>query len=149
VIAADLVYFFIFFQRTSQQFIDGLSVAQGEYDLELAARRDAEAEITRLRVQLSGQAARLTALSAEGRRRDLWEQMSKDMNANLHNLERETAKIKTERDIALAEFEELSSRWVFFYSTSHARSFSILVLIFRIVIHIGIELRRATCPLPW
>ncbi|KAG8891301.1 hypothetical protein FRC01_014779, partial [Tulasnella sp. 417] len=48
-------------KRTSQQYLAGFSVAQTEYHKEVAARRDAEAEITRLRVQLSGQAARLTA----------------------------------------------------------------------------------------
>ena len=34
--------------------MDGLTVAQTEYDRELKARRDAEAEVTRLRVLLSG-----------------------------------------------------------------------------------------------
>jgi hypothetical protein len=45
--------------------MDGLNVAQSEYDREVRARRDAEAEVTRLRVLLSGQAMKLTALSGE------------------------------------------------------------------------------------
>ena len=56
--------------------MNGFSVAQSEYHKEIAARRDAEAEVTRLRVQLSGQAARLTAMSAENRRQEMMEQMS-------------------------------------------------------------------------
>jgi len=86
----------------------GFTVAQTEYHKEVAARRDAEAEVTRLRVQLSGQAARLTAMSAEDRRRDMMEQMSKDLSENLHGLERDVSKLKVERDMTLAEVEELS-----------------------------------------
>ncbi|KAG8960163.1 hypothetical protein FRC03_006993 [Tulasnella sp. 419] len=97
-------------KRTSAQYISGMSVAQGEYHKEVAARRDAEAEVTRLRVQLSGQAARLTAMSAEDRRRDLMEQMSRDLSANLSGLEKDVSKLQVERDLALAEVEELSGK---------------------------------------
>lgn len=96
-------------QRTSQQYLAGFSVAQSEYHKEVAARRDAEAEITRLRVQLSGQAARLTAMSAEHRRQEMMEQMSKDLSSNLGILEKDVSKLKVERDMALAEVEELNA----------------------------------------
>ncbi|KAG8911677.1 hypothetical protein FRC00_006022, partial [Tulasnella sp. 408] len=96
-------------KRTSQQYLAGFSVAQTEYHKEVAARRDAEAEITRLRVQLSGQAARLTAMSAEHRRQEMMEQMSKDLSSNLGNLEKDVSKLKVERDMALAEVEELNA----------------------------------------
>ncbi|KDQ15273.1 hypothetical protein BOTBODRAFT_31930 [Botryobasidium botryosum FD-172 SS1] len=95
-------------KRTSQQYMTGFSVAQEEYHREVAARRDAEAEVTRLRVQLSGQAARLTAMSAEDRRRDMMEQMSQDLGASLSGLERDVSKLKAERDMMLAEVDELS-----------------------------------------
>ncbi|KAG9009355.1 hypothetical protein FRB94_012172 [Tulasnella sp. JGI-2019a] len=95
-------------KRTSQQYMNGFSVAQSEYHKEIAARRDAEAEISRLRVQLSGQAARLTALSAEHRRQDMMEQMTRDLTANLSGLERDVSKLAVERDMVLAEVEELS-----------------------------------------
>ncbi|KAG8884144.1 hypothetical protein FRB97_005127 [Tulasnella sp. 331] len=95
-------------KRTSQQYMNGFSVAQSEYHKEIAARRDAEAEITRLRVQLSGQAARLTALSAEHRRQEMMEQMTKDLTANLSGLEKDVSKLAVERDMALAEVEELA-----------------------------------------
>lgn len=88
----------------------GLTVAQSEYHKEIAGRRDAEAEVTRLRVQLSGQAARLTALSAEHRRQEMMEQMSRDLNKNLGLLEKDVSKLKVERDMTLAEVEELSNK---------------------------------------
>ncbi|KAJ7783041.1 signal transducer [Mycena metata] len=96
-------------KRASKQYIDGLTVAQTEYDSELKARRDAEAEVTRLRVLLSGQAARLTALSGDTRRQELREQMSKELNENLSGLEHDLSKLRVERDMALAEVEELSA----------------------------------------
>ncbi|KAJ7188362.1 hypothetical protein C8R46DRAFT_1054562 [Mycena filopes] len=96
-------------KRASKQYIDGLTVAQTEYDSELKARRDAEAEVTRLRVLLSGQAARLTALSGDTRRQELREQMSKDLHENLSGLEHDLSKLRVERDMALAEVEELSA----------------------------------------
>ncbi|KAJ6609832.1 hypothetical protein B0H10DRAFT_2062666 [Mycena sp. CBHHK59/15] len=95
-------------KRASKQYIDGLTVAQTEYDSELKARRDAEAEVTRLRVLISGQAARLTALSGDTRRHELREQLSKELNESLSGLEHDLSKLRVERDMALAEVEELS-----------------------------------------
>lgn len=63
----------------------------------------------RLKVQLSGQAARLTELLAEERKRDVAEQLSRDLNENLHGLERHVSKLKAERDLTVAEMEELTS----------------------------------------
>jgi len=97
-------------QRQSQRYIDGLSVAQVEYDQELKARRDAEAEVTRLRVLLSGQAARLTALSGDNRKQEVRQQLSKEMNENLSGLEQDLSRLKVERDVTLAEVEELSTK---------------------------------------
>ncbi|KAJ7287619.1 RhoGAP-domain-containing protein [Mycena rebaudengoi] len=96
-------------KRASKQYIDGLTVAQTEYDSELKARRDAEAEVTRLRVLLSGQAVQLTTLSGDTRRHELREQMSKELSNNLSDLEHDLSKLRVERDMALAEVEELSA----------------------------------------
>jgi Rho-type GTPase-activating protein 1/2 len=82
-------------------------VAQTEYDRELKARRDAEAEVTRLRVLLSGQAARLTVLSEDHRRQELRQQLSKELNENLSGLEHDLSRLKVERDMTLAEVGEL------------------------------------------
>ncbi|KAG8785440.1 hypothetical protein FRC15_001353 [Serendipita sp. 397] len=96
-------------KRVSQRMFDGLSVAQEEYDQEVASRRNAEAEVTRLRLQLSSQTAQLTALSADQRKRELMEKMSQDMSENLHGLEKHLSQLKAERDLTLAEMEELHS----------------------------------------
>lgn len=96
-------------KRTSRQYIEGLTVAQTEYDRELKARRDAEAEVTRLRVLLSGQAARLTALSGDSRRQEVRQQISKELNDSLSGLEQNLSRLKVERDVTLAEVEELSA----------------------------------------
>ncbi|CAE6533287.1 unnamed protein product, partial [Rhizoctonia solani] len=97
-------------KRTSQQFIHGLSVAQSEYDKELAARRESEAEVTRLRVQLQGQAARLTALTADTRIKEVREQQLADANGAMRTLLRDLAKLKTERDMVVAEIDELGKK---------------------------------------
>ncbi|KAJ7132834.1 hypothetical protein C8R43DRAFT_1206633, partial [Mycena crocata] len=109
-------------KRASKQYIDGLTVAQTEYDSELKARRDAEAEVTRLRVLLSGQAARLTALSGDTRRHELRQQLSKELHENLSDLEHDVSKLRVERDMALAEVEELSAtkQYVKYISVSEA-----------------------------
>ncbi|KAL1743023.1 Rho GTPase activation protein, partial [Schizophyllum fasciatum] len=96
-------------KRTSRQYIDGLSVAQTEYDRELKARREAEAEVTRLRVLLSGQAARLTALSGDSRRQELRQKVTREMDERLSGLEQDLSKLKVERDMTLAEVEELNT----------------------------------------
>ena len=95
-------------QRASQHYMDGLTVAQTEYDRELKARRDAEAEVTRLRVLLSGQAARLSAISGETKRQEAQKQLSEELSNNLSTLGRSLSQLKVERDIALAEVEQLS-----------------------------------------
>lgn len=93
----------------SEQYIDGLTVAQKEYDRELVARRNAESEIIRLRVLLSGQAAKLTALTGEVSRRQAQRQLSEELTKNLDQLEKDLSKLKAERDVTLAEVEELCS----------------------------------------
>lgn len=60
-------------------------------------------------MQLSGQAARLTELSAGERKRDAAEQLSRDYNESLHGLERDVSKLKAERDVTAAELEELAA----------------------------------------
>ncbi|KAF8161043.1 hypothetical protein B0H34DRAFT_699173 [Crassisporium funariophilum] len=95
--------------RESKQYMDGMTVAQTEYDRELKARRDAEAEVTRLRVLLSGQAVRLTALSGDSRRQEVRQQLSRELHDNLSGLEHDLSRLKVERDMTLAEVEELSA----------------------------------------
>ncbi|KAF5389416.1 hypothetical protein D9757_004336 [Collybiopsis confluens] len=96
-------------KRASKQYVDGISVAQTEFDRELKARRDAEAEVTRLRVLLSGQVAQLTALTGDSRRQELRQKISRELHENLNGLERDLSRLKVERDVTLAEVEELAA----------------------------------------
>ncbi|KAH8119286.1 RhoGAP-domain-containing protein [Phellopilus nigrolimitatus] len=96
-------------KRTSQMMFDGLSVAQTEYSQELEARRNAEEEVSRLKIELSGQAARLTALSSDERKREVQQQLTKELSDNLNGLEQDLSKLRVERDMTLAEVEELSA----------------------------------------
>ena len=80
-----------------------------EYDKELKARRDAEAEVTRLRVLLSSQAVRLKAMSGDTKKQEVQRQLSQEMTESLSSLERDLSKLKVERDMTLAEVEELSA----------------------------------------
>ena len=89
--------------------LDGLSMAHDEYKQELAGRRIAEEEVSRLKIELSGQAARITALSSDERRREVQKQLTKEMSDNLTGLEQDLSKLKVERDMTLAEVEELSA----------------------------------------
>ena len=87
---------------------DGLSVVQNEYGQELTARRNAEAEVLRLKIEVSGQAAKLTALTSDERRREVQKQLTQELSDSLNGLERDLSKLKVERDMTLAEVEELS-----------------------------------------
>jgi hypothetical protein len=101
-------------QRASHQAMCGLAVAHDESEAELRVRREVEAEVTRLRILLSGQAARITALSGQGRREEQHKQLMHDLRESLNVLERDVAKLKVDRDVALVEIEEITSsrRWV-------------------------------------
>ncbi|KAF8322295.1 RhoGAP-domain-containing protein, partial [Clavulina sp. PMI_390] len=94
-------------KRTSHQYMKGFSVAQEEYQKEVAHRKDLEAEVNRLRVQLAGQAARLVAVTAQDRTQAVLDKLAVDTTNRLQGLEHEVAKLKTDRDMALAEIEEL------------------------------------------
>ncbi|KZT18293.1 hypothetical protein NEOLEDRAFT_1184394 [Neolentinus lepideus HHB14362 ss-1] len=96
-------------RHASQQYMDGLTVAQVEYDRDVKAKRDAEAEVTRLRVLLSGQAVRLSAITSDSKRADLQRQLSEELSNNLSGLERDVSELKVERYLTLAKVEELSA----------------------------------------
>jgi len=86
-----------------------LAVAQDEYDQELAHRRDAETEVGRLRLKVSAQNATIDAMAADHRKRENLAKMEKDMVENLQSLERELSKLRAEREMTLAEMEELNA----------------------------------------
>lgn len=91
------------------QFAAGMNASQVEYDRELATRRDAQTEVRRLRVLVQEQAAKLSALAGEQRKRDILEENSRKISTNLVGLEKEMSKLKVERDMTMAEVAELST----------------------------------------
>lgn len=87
--------------------MEGLTVAQVEYDRELKARRDAEAEVTRLRVLLSAQTARLTVISNDNRRQEQKQKSMRDAHDSLLGLEHDLSRLIVQRDVLLSEVQEL------------------------------------------
>lgn len=87
--------------------MEGLTVAQVEYDRELKARRDAEAEVTRLRVLLSAQTARLTVISNDNRRQEQKQKSMRDVHNSLVGLENDLSRLIVQRDVLLSEVQEL------------------------------------------
>ena len=102
-------------QRTSQQYSEGLTVAGEEYDKELAHRRELEVEVKRLRAQVHSQTARLSVISGDERRQENMRRRSNDLAHSLTGLEKDISKLRAQRDISLAEVEELNvirKKWV-------------------------------------
>ncbi|KLT45774.1 RhoGAP-domain-containing protein [Cutaneotrichosporon oleaginosum] len=97
-------------KRSSQQYSDGLVIAGEEYDKESQRRRELETEIARLRSQLHGQSARLSLISSDERRQERLNRRSQDLASNLTGLERDISRLRAQRDISLAEIEELQSK---------------------------------------
>ncbi|WVR00219.1 hypothetical protein IAU59_007361 [Kwoniella sp. CBS 9459] len=97
-------------KRTSQQYSEGLTIAGEEYDKELAHRRELEAEVSRLRAQVHSQTARLSVISGDERRAENMRRRSNDLANNLTGLERDISRLRAQRDMTLAEVEELNAR---------------------------------------
>ncbi|WWC71939.1 uncharacterized protein I206_105898 [Kwoniella pini CBS 10737] len=97
-------------KRTSQQYSEGLTIAGEEYDKELAHRRELEAEVSRLRAQVHSQTARLSVISGDERRAENMRRRSNDLANNLTGLERDISRLRAQRDMSLAEVEELHAR---------------------------------------
>jgi hypothetical protein len=97
-------------ERTSQQYSEGLTVAGEEYDKEVAMRRELEAEVTRLKAQVHTQTARLSVISGDERRQETLKRRSQDLASSLSGLERDISRLRAQRDMSVAEVEELQAR---------------------------------------
>ncbi|ORY33516.1 hypothetical protein BCR39DRAFT_463757 [Naematelia encephala] len=95
-------------KRTSQQYSEGLTVAGEEYDKELALRHELEAEVMRLRAQVHSQTARLSVISGDERRQENMRRRSNDLASSLSGLEKDISRLRAQRDMTLAEVEELN-----------------------------------------
>ena len=74
----------------------------------MARREELEQEIIRLRAQLHNQNARLSVISGDERRQENLRRRSQDLASSLTGLEKDISKLKAQRDITLAEVEELN-----------------------------------------
>lgn len=83
-------------------------MAREEYDREVAARRDAEFEMLRLKEQMKEQATKLGALDEIERKKELLQRRSNDLRNSVIGIEKELNQMKIERDITVAEMEELA-----------------------------------------
>lgn len=86
-----------------------MTIAGEEYDKEAKRRRELETEIARLRTQLHGQSVRLSVISSDERRQENLRRRSQDLASSLSGLERDISRLRAQRDISLAEVEELQS----------------------------------------
>ncbi len=84
-------------------------MAADEYEREVALRLEAEAEVARLRAQIHDKNARLSVITMDERRQANLQRRSKDLATNLNGLEKDISKLKTERDVTLAEVQELQA----------------------------------------
>ena len=98
-----------------------MTVAGEEYDKELALRRELEAEVIRLKAQVHSQTARLSVISGDERRQENMRRRSHDLANSLTGLEKDISRLRAQRDMTLAEVEELSNsrlRCVFLFLPS-------------------------------
>lgn len=84
-------------------------MAREEYDREVQARRDAEFEMLRLKQQMKEQANKLSLLDEENKKQELLQKKNTELRNSVVGMEKELSKIRVERDITMAEIEELAT----------------------------------------
>ena len=96
-------------QRMSARYIEGLTVASDDFEKERSARAEAESEVKRLRAQMHDKNSRLSLMDADVKRQDSIQRRSTELSQSMQALERKVSKLQVERDLTLAEVEELWS----------------------------------------
>lgn len=86
-----------------------MTVAGEEYDKEVGLRQDLEAEVARLKAQLHGQIARLSVISSDEKRQESLRRRSNDLAHSVTGLELDLSRLRAQRDMTLAEVEELQA----------------------------------------
>jgi hypothetical protein len=94
-------------RRASQQAAQGFSSAKEEYEQEVQARYDAEAEMLDLKRQLHLQATALTEMTTVKKEQENLQRRSHSVRDSINNMERDLAKLTAERDLTAAEVAEL------------------------------------------
>lgn len=83
-------------------------MAREEYDREVEARQEAEAEMARLKELLVEQASKLTEMEAVSKEADVLQRRSRELRTTVDGMEKHLSTLKVERDMTLAEVEELA-----------------------------------------
>ncbi|PWN34217.1 RhoGAP-domain-containing protein [Meira miltonrushii] len=96
-------------RRASQQAAQGFSSAREEYEHEVQARYDAEAEMLNLKRQLHLQATKLAGVATEKDKHETLQRKNTEVKTSIKSMEKDLAKLQAERDLALAEIDTLHS----------------------------------------
>lgn len=96
-------------RRASQQAAQGFSSAREEYEQEVQARYDAEAEMLNLKRQLHLQATKLAGVATEKDKHETLQRKNTEVKTSIKTMEKDLAKLQTEKDLALAEIDTLHS----------------------------------------
>lgn len=94
-------------RRASQQAAQGFSSAREEYEHEVQARYDAEAEMLNLKRQLHLQATKLAGVATEKDKHETLQRKNTEVKTSIKSMEKDLAKLQAERDLALAEIDTL------------------------------------------
>lgn len=84
-------------------------MAREEYDKEVAARREAEARMDVLRIQLTEQALTLAAVDKEQKTAEALKRQSNDLRSSVVGMEKQLSQLKAEVQLSTAQVEELAS----------------------------------------
>lgn len=90
-------------RRASQQAAQGFSSAREEYEHEVQARYDAEAEMLNLKRQLHLQATKLAGVASEKDKHETLQRKNTEVKSSIQSMEKDLAKLQAERDLVLAE----------------------------------------------
>ncbi|CDR49468.1 RHTO0S27e00320g1_1 [Rhodotorula toruloides] len=96
------------FRRASRSAFEGFSLAREEYDKEVAARREAEAQMELLRTKFIEQARRLAQVDQEQKTAESLKRQSKDLRNSVIGMEKHLSQLKAEVALSTAQVAELT-----------------------------------------
>ena len=97
------------FKRASRSAFEGFSLARDEYDREVAARHEAEAQMEQLKVKMTEQALKLAAFDQEKRDAEELKRRSVELRSSVVGMEKRLSQLKAEMELSTAQVEELAS----------------------------------------
>jgi Rho-type GTPase-activating protein 1/2 len=95
-------------KRASRSAFQGFTLARDEYDKEVASRKEMEATMARLQKRVAEQASQLAKLDFVSKESDSIQRQSRELQITVSDMQEQLNKLKIERDMTVAEVEELS-----------------------------------------